>query len=257
MSEKKIVTVLVIVAVAAAAIILEDCGGDIRKVQSGAHDHVLLIDPGHGGMDGGAVSGDGTTEKNINLAIAFKLKKTAEDYGWQVVMTRETDEWLCSKAEGSIRAQKTADLKNRREMIRKYAPDIVVSIHLNSFKEDPSVRGAQVFYPEAGCPEQIVELSREFAEKVQRNLPSEESGGKKRIAMAKGGVMIFREVNCPIILVECGFLSNPDETELLKTKRYQQETARGIMAGITEFTGVQKKKDIELIDSFDKRTDVV
>jgi len=250
MAEKRIVSVIGIIVALIIAIISLDCGNFIRSVQSEASEHVLLIDPGHGGMDGGAVSADGTSEKNINLAVALELADAASECGWQVIMTRSTDEWLCGTEEGSIRSRKTQDLISRREMIKDYGPELAVSIHLNSFKEDPSVSGAQVFYPDSGGSEAILQQCREFAEILQENLPASADGHKQRTAMVRDGVMIFKEVICPVVIVECGFLSNPGEAELLKTKEYQREMAQGIMAGITEFTGFEKKSDIELIDSF-------
>lgn len=105
---------------------------------------VIVIDPGHGGMDGGASSNKGTTEKDINLRIAMYMKELAELDGWKVVMTRETDKSLHKKEEGTIRNQKTQDLIARRELIKETMPMVAVSIHLNSFKQDPSVRGADI-----------------------------------------------------------------------------------------------------------------
>ena len=250
MAERRILIIISFVAVLAFAIISLDCGVLIRSVQSDSTEHVLLIDPGHGGMDGGAVSSDGTSEKNINLAVALELAEAASESGWQVVMTRSKDEWLCGTEEGSIRARKTQDLLSRREMIIDYRPELAVSIHLNSFKEDPSVCGAQVFYPDTGGSGEVLEQCRKFAETLQADLPDGMGSDKQREAMVKDDVMLFKEVICPVVIVECGFLSNPVEAELLKTEKYQQELAMGIMAGITEFTGVEKKTDIELIDSF-------
>ena len=250
MKERWILTGICIIVAVIVAVISLDFGALARNVQTGAAEHVLLIDPGHGGMDGGAVGSDGTSEKDINLAIAEELKKAAEDYGWQVIMTRESDRWLCTSEEGSIRARKTEDLLNRREMIREYEPDIAVSIHLNSFKEDPSVSGVQVFYPDSGGEDAVLQQCRTFAETLQASLMKELDVKKERTAMAKRDVLLFREVICPIVIVECGFLSNPEEAQLLKTGDYQCRTAQGIMAGITEFTGVEKEIDIEIIDSF-------
>ena len=250
MAEKRFVIIICIIVTFVIAVLSLDCGAIIRSVQSDASEHVLLIDPGHGGMDGGAVSGDGTSEKDINLAVAQELAAMASEYGWQVIMTRSTDEWLCGTEEGSIRSRKTEDLISRREMIKDYEPEIAVSIHLNSFREDPSVRGAQVFYPDTGGSETVLRQCREFAEILQESLPSGTDGAGQRKAMVKDNVMIFREVICPIVIAECGFLSNPEEAELLKTKEYQQALAQGIMAGIVEFTGVEKKQNVKVIDSF-------
>ena len=133
-----------------------------------ANADILLLDPGHGGIDGGAVSTAGTCEKEINLAIAENIRKLAEDDGWTVVMTREDDRLLSVNTEGSIRSQKTEDLHARKDMIQNTAPLLAVSIHLNSFKEDPSVYGAQTFYPGKGETPDIPEESKRLAEAIQK-----------------------------------------------------------------------------------------
>ncbi len=249
MKEKKLLMIICFVIVLIIAILSLDCGILARITQAGSTENILLIDAGHGGMDSGAVSADGTYEKDINLAIAKELEKIAPDYGFRTVMTRENDEWLCTEETGSIRSRKTADLAARREMLRKYSPQLAVSIHLNSFKEDPSVYGVQVFYPGSGGDETVLEGSKRLAEAMQQTLQDELAVKKERTAMIREGVFIFKEVLCPIVIVECGFLSNPEEAALLKTAEYQQKAAQGIMAGIAEFTGFQKKENVEIIDS--------
>ena len=282
MKEKRIITLICVMTVLAIAIISLDCGipagnegagrsgftapGElVRRVQSDEAGYVIMIDPGHGGMDGGASSSDGALEKDINLAIAKELAAAAEQYRCTVIMTRETDEWLCDTDEGSIRSRKTADLMARRELIRKYEPDMTVSIHLNSFKEDPSVKGAQVFYP-AGSGSQIsgadsggqaggdagsdvMQQCRQLAESMQRVLNETLQPDDPRTAMTRDGVFLFREVAAPMIIVECGFMSNPEEAGRLKTEQYQQEVAQHIMDGIAEFAGLEKAADIQLVDS--------
>lgn len=239
------------IAAAIIGIILAlNCGAAVIKTQMESSQMVLFLDPGHGGMDGGAVSSDGTPEKDINLAIALEVRGLAEEYGWQVVMTRETDENL-GRTEGSIRTMKTADLLERREMLCKYQPQAAVSIHLNSFKEDTSVKGAQVFYPDGWEDEKMQQQCIEFAEVMQKNLSNSLKAEKERTPLVKSDVFIFKEEVCPIVIVECGFLSNPEEAELLQSREYQRRAAEGIMAGITEFTGFEKKTEVELIDSLD------
>ena len=279
MKEKKIAVLICILTALIIAIISLDCGVLSRKSEGGNYgftalsvlnrksDFVLLIDPGHGGMDGGASSSDGTLEKDINLAIAKQLAGEAAQYDCSAVLTRETDEWLCDTEEGSIRSRKTADLMARREMIRKYEPDITVSIHLNSFKEDPAVRGAQVFYPAGGSADTpgadsngqagggsqtsgadsngqagggAIQQCRELAEVMQKCLNETLQQEDPRTAMTRDGVFIFKEVERPVIIIECGFMSNPDEAEKLKRSEYQKELAQCIMSGIAEFAGLEK-----------------
>lgn len=240
---KAVICVIALLIVAAV-----NYGNIALNVQKETSGSILFLDPGHGGIDGGAVSAGGVPEKNINLQIALELRDMAEDYGWQVVMTRETDEGLYESQEGSIRSMKTADLRMRRQLLQEYQPEIAVSIHLNSFKEDPSVSGVQVFYPDEGGSSQLLEQSKRFAEVLQESLTEELQIEKKRTPLVRDGVFLLKEVICPIVIVECGFLSNPEEAQLLQKQEYQQKLAQGIMDGITDFT--RKRKELpEIIDS--------
>lgn len=257
MKEKKIVAIICILTSFFIAVISLDCGIITVGKQTGNADYVLLIDPGHGGMDGGASGSDGTLEKDINLSIAKLLANEAEQYSCRVILTREQDEWLCNTDEGSIRSRKTADLKARCEMIKQYAPDLTISIHLNSFKEDPSVRGAQVFYP-AGSSQadssDVMHQCRQLAELLQARLNETLQQDNPRTAMTRDGVFIFKEVERPVIIVECGFLSNPSECDTLKSDEYQQNLARCIMGAIAEFAELEKPETVEIIDSLDDLT---
>lgn len=253
MRDGKIKVLISIIAVLIGIIAAFNCGVAVIKTQTESSRMVLFLDPGHGGMDGGAVSSSGVPEKDINLAIALYVRNLAEDYGWKVVMTRETDEGLYDSDEGSIRSMKTADLRVRRDMLKKYRPQVAVSIHLNSFKEDTSVKGVQVFYPDQGEDRRLLEQCGEFADVMQDNMVEAVNAEKKRTPLVKDDVFLFREEVCPIVIVECGFLSNPEEAQLLQTNAYQKKLAQGIMAGITEFTGVEKENTVELIDSGSKK----
>ena len=136
--------------------------GAVRANESPTHTFLqaykVLIDPGHGGMDGGAQARDGTSEKDINLAISKGLKRRLQADGIKTVLTRNGDEGLYEKnAKGAIRTLKTQDMKRRKQIIEASGADLAVSIHLNSFTQDPSVCGAQVFYPSEGDPEVVAE----------------------------------------------------------------------------------------------------
>ena len=224
----------------------------VKRVQSVMASDVLLLDPGHGGMDGGAESSRGVSEKAINLEIAQQVKQLAEDAGWRVVMTRENDAGLYQEYGGTIRSKKVQDLKARRELIQKTEPEAAVSIHLNSFKEDPGVKGMQVFYPGSGGEEQVLEESQKLAKIMKTSVKKQLHMEKDRPPLAKSDVFLFKEVTCPIVLIECGFLSNPQEAELLQRSDYQEKIARGIFEAITAFTGKTPRKNIDLIDSCSK-----
>lgn len=236
------------ILIAAGFLILER-EGIAARVQSILPGEVLLIDPGHGGIDGGAESSRGVVEKSINLAIAQEVQKLARQAGWQVVMTRETDEGLYEEGGGSIRSKKTQDLKARRELIRAMRPEAAVSIHLNSFREDTSVKGAQAFYPVSGGSKSDLTQSKKLAEILQEKVSRAAGEKSSRPALSKSDVFLFREVSCPISIIECGFLSNPKEAELLQNSEYQKKIAEAIFEGIMEFTGKEPRKKIPVIEN--------
>ena len=207
---------------------------------------VVLLDPGHGGIDGGAESADGECEKNINLNICFKVRDILDQNGIRVVMTRESDCGLYSDGKSSIRAKKTEDLRARLDMSYKLKPDAFVSVHLNSYREDRSVFGAQAFYTSEG-DEGVCEMSRVLAEKIQALLVSYIENGNTRTAMAKGDVLLMKEARYPTVIVECGFLSNAEEAELLQTDEYQDTVSRAIADGILGYLGIEKKEFSDII----------
>ena len=221
-----------------------------------ARQSVIVIDAGHGGMDGGASSTDGIFEKDINLAIARYLQKEMEGYPLQVVMTREEDCGLYTDDDRPIRAKKREDLLNRKKMIEKESVTLGISIHLNSFPENENVYGAQVFYPKETGGQTAVPAgtftSREAAEAVQKALETNISDGRERSAMSKSDILLFENPTGRVILVECGFLSNPRECELLQKAEYQQLLAASIWEGVNEILCLEKTKNIEVIYSANK-----
>lgn len=221
----------------------------LRSVEEITSADVIVIDPGHGGIDGGAESSDGVSEKNINLAIAKELESLAKIDGWNVVMTRNDDISLGEDAEGTIRSKKTKDLLERKRIISEVKPILAVSIHLNSFKEDRSVHGAQVFFPAGSNEELVISESKRLAETVQNFLSKGIDDGTKRTALSKSGVLILKNPSSPIVIIECGFLSNNTEAELLKSKEYQKKIATCIYKGIMDFSNKDVRKNIEIVDS--------
>jgi len=186
----------------------------------------IVVDPGHGGMDGGACGVTGVSEKDINLLIAQKLRGYIETNGDVCIMTRETNEGLYE--ENSTKWVKSKDLKKRKEIINNSNGDIFVSIHLNSFPQQ-QYHGAQVFY-EAGSEE-----SKHLAECVQEQMISILDPENKRVAKASDTYYILRNNPMPSIIVECGFLSNPREEKLLMDEEYQNKAAYAIYTGILKY----------------------
>ncbi len=240
---------LIILAVAITIGVSPVYDSMIAKVQLITGSDIILIDPGHGGMDGGASSDAGVTEKEINLSIAFYIRELAEADGWKVVMTREKDIGLGDSESKTIRSKKTADLIARREMIKEVKPTVAVSIHLNSFKQDRSVRGAQTFYPTGPGEKSILDESKLFAETIQEQLVIGISDGTDRTSLGKRDVLMFKNPTVPMTIIECGFLSNPEEAKLLEQEDYQRKLARCIYEGILLYTGREPSEPIQAIDS--------
>lgn len=219
----------------------------------GSEEVAIVIDAGHGGLDGGAVSADGTLEKDLTLQIAEELEKVISAYPVQVIMTRTGDYWLADDDDRPVRTKKREDLKRRKEMIEESGADLAISIHLNSFPEDVSVYGAQVFYSsehEARTNVRTPErTSKSYAQSVQKALETNISDGRTREVMTKDDILLFRNMDTDIILVECGFLSNEKEAQLLKTAEYQQLLAESIWQGVNEILYLKKTPELQIIYS--------
>ena len=185
----------------------------------------VVIDAGHGGVDGGKVSADGVLEKDINLAVAKKLQRLLEAADVEVVLTRETDAGLY---EESDKNKKVADLQKRCALIKKEAPDCTVSIHQNSFSS-PQVRGAQVFYYSQS------EEGEQLAESIQQSLILRVGEEYQRQKKANDSYYLLKRTTSPTVIVECGFLSCPQEAVLLTDEVYQERLAWAIHIGVMEF----------------------
>ncbi|MBR2876492.1 MAG: N-acetylmuramoyl-L-alanine amidase [Clostridia bacterium] len=195
---------------------------------------VVIIDAGHGGFDGGASAKDGTDEKGINLNIALYLKDYLEFFGFNVVMTRDTDTSTEDEGLTTIRSKKTSDLHNRMKIMDETENAIFVSIHQNFFPEE-QYHGAQVFYSQNHS-----ELSSVLAQDIQENIVYYlQPENKRQIKPCGTSVYLIYNAVKPAVLVECGFLSNYNEAELLKTCEYQKKMANSIAMGILEFYGGQ------------------
>ena len=196
--------------------------------ESQTSNKIILIDAGHGGIDGGASSKNGTSEKDINLSIAIKLKENLQKTGYEVVMTREGDTGLYLRG-GTIRAKYIEDLKNRCDLKKSSNCDMLISIHLNHFSES-KYYGAQVWYSD-------YQESATLASIMQKNFRIDLDPSNKRVQKpAKNAYRILRENdNMPSVIVECGFLSNYEEEQKLKSDEYQKNIAESISKSVGEF----------------------
>ena len=186
--------------------------------------YTVILDPGHGGEDGGAVSPNGVRESPLNLEISLKIREFLRLFGQPVVMTREED---CSLdgGEATMRQRKTADLKQRVRMVNEREAPILLSIHQNSLPSSPVTHGAQVFWNRA-------EGAEALAEAVQEDLNlCINPGNEKRTKPIPDSVYLMKAISAPGVLVECGFLSNQEETKRLQDPHYQQKLAISITAG--------------------------
>lgn len=182
----------------------------------------VVIDAGHGGVDPGKVTKDEVLEKDINLEIAMILGKMMEKEGADIVYTRE-------KAEGKMNDEgEGLTLKKRCEIIANHTPDMVISIHQNSFY-DRQVKGAQVFYYEAS------RKGEQLAKSIQGGIHKYVDSNNHRGAKANQQYYLLRNTACPSVIIECGFLSNDDECKKLQNKEYQKQLSYGILRGIREY----------------------
>jgi len=183
----------------------------------------VVIDAGHGGEDGGALSGDGTREAGINLAVALRLQGVMDFLGVPAVMTRQEDISLHDPGLSTIRQQKTSDLKNRVEIVNAVENGLLISIHQNSLPSVPSVHGAQVFYNGSG---------EALALTLQELLNGAVNTHREKAAKpAPPEIYLMKHAACPAVLVECGFLSNAAETRQLTDPVYQGKLALMLAAG--------------------------
>jgi len=186
---------------------------------------VIVIDPGHGGFDPGKLGIHGAHEKDINLAIALKLQAYLEQSGAFVVMTRTSDEGLNEEGDNN---KKRSDMRRRKELINSSEGDILISIHQNSFSES-KYKGAQVFYH--GHSKE----GERLAKSIQKQLREFVDPTNKREAKANTDYYVLKTTNIPAVIVECGFLTNPEEEANLNNEIYQEKIAWAIYLGIVEY----------------------
>lgn len=188
--------------------------------------NTVVIDAGHGGVDGGATSCSGVLESQINLEIALRLEDMLHLLGMDTAMIRRTDESVYTEG-NSIAAKKVSDLKNRVRMVQETPNAILVSLHQNTFP-DTRYHGAQVFY--GGSEE-----SQRLAKELQRLFVASINQGSRRQPKTSKGIYLMENVSCTAILVECGFLSNPEEEAMLRDPSYQTKICAVIGSVLSRF----------------------
>ncbi len=190
----------------------------------------VVVDAGHGGWDPGKVGIGGTLEKDLNLEIALILKQYLEADDIRVILTRDSDEGLYDENASNKKVQ---DMKRRVALIDEAHPAVAVSIHQNSYHEEP-VHGAQVFYYTNS------EEGRKLAELIQGEMTEKADPENKRQAKSNDSYYLLKRTTVPIVIVECGFLSNSSEEERLNTKSYQDRLAWAVHMGILRYLNGQE-----------------
>lgn len=189
----------------------------------------VLIDPGHGGLDGGASSPDGLIEAPLNLDISLRLRDLFSFIGIRSVLTREDDQSLDYREEKSIRENKRADLNARLACSQSYPEQPFLSIHLNKYVQS-EYKGAQVFYSPNHT--ESMTLASCLQEALRKGL---DPLNGRRAKLTPESVYLMQHIAAPAVTIECGFLSNLEETAMLRTPEYRKKIAASICCGYTEY----------------------
>ena len=200
----------------------------VQTVSLPVSNKVIVLDAGHGKTDEGAQSSNGTTEAETNLKITLKVQSLLEQSGATVVLTRSDENAIYDLDKTTLRQKKISDIHNRVKIGNESSADIFVSIHLNKISQQ-QYYGWQCFY------KQNDEKSTALAKSLQENLNDSIQKENKRVSMKLDNVYIIKHVEIPISIVECGFLSNPEEETQLLSDDYQNRLAWGIYNGIMDY----------------------
>ncbi len=219
LKRKKIVVILLVLIVAQMCLTAYLCAKQLEAKNTSIIDFTVVIDAGHGGIDGGVVAKNGVKESNLNLAYAKTLGAFFEQGGFHVVQTRKTEDGLYGLP---TKGFKLRDMKARKEIIANAGPDLVISIHMNKFSQSTR-SGPQVFY------QQGKQSGQTLAKSLQKVFNDFTGNSHEAIA---GDYFICREIDCPAVIVECGFLSNDEDAENLQTDVYKERLCNFIYQGI-------------------------
>lgn len=204
------------------------CSSMVSVTHASSINKVILIDPGHGGIDGGALSSSNTLEKDLNLEMSLKLREVLEKNGYKIFMTRDHDISLCEGE--SIRQIKRGDLDKRCKMKKEVACDVFVSIHMNKFP-DQSARGSQVWYPiYSEKSKKLAEsMHKQFKESLGQENNRQPKGVKNEYAILRDGY------DGACVILECGFISNKEEEDMLKDSNYQYQFCNAMCRAIDDY----------------------
>lgn len=217
-------------ATAAVALVAVMAGSHVvaamAEITPPERQRVIIIDAGHGGEDGGATSCSGVPESQLNLQIALRLDPLLHLLGYETKMVRTSDVSVYTEG-NTIAAKKASDLRNRAKLVNEAENGLLISIHQNLFP-DSQYSGAQVFYNQ-------IEGSRELAQSLQSAFVGSINPGSNRKCKQSSGVYLMEHIRRPGILVECGFLSNPQEEAKLRTEQYQKQICCVIAATLSQY----------------------
>ncbi len=200
----------------------------IETVALPVSNKVIIIDAGHGNPDGGAVSTNGISEAEINLKIALKLQNLLEQSGATVILTRSDENGIYDTNKKNLKDKKISDIKNRVKIGNSSSADIFVSIHLNKIPQN-QYSGWQTFFKKGSEP------GEKLATSIQENLNKTIEKENNRVPMKLDNVYIVKNIEIPLTIVECGFLSNEEEERKLQEDNYQDKLAWGIYNGIIHY----------------------
>lgn len=235
--EKLIFFALMLLAVILAVIFTassKHLGNTSVFTGSSGKEPILVIDAGHGGVDGGAVSLSGLTESTINMDIALKMAAIADLTGIKYVMTRESDQITYPDSAKSIAKKKVYDQQMRAALINKTPNAILLSVHQNIFTH-ASVNGPQAFYSRNGGSDALAKL-------IQSGMNEILCPGSRRVAAPIAqNVYLFKSVSCPAALAECGFISNPKESQLLSTDSYKLKISVVLMTAYMQYLSADEQ----------------
>lgn len=234
---KKVIIMSAVMLLAAAVVVSTFTGKDV-PIFSNSNAKIIVLDPGHGDPDGGAVGHGGTVESTLNLAVAKKVSRRLEKKGFTVIMTRKDENGIFTERSQSIREKKKEDMYNRLDIANDSGADLFISIHMNMF-QDSKYRGGEVLYSDK------FENAVLLAELIQAELIAIDPDNQTRTAKkADSGIFLLKNAKIPAVLVECGFISNPDEEKLLSSKEYQDSVANAICAGVEKYyRSIDGRKD--------------
>ncbi len=190
--------------------------------------HTIILDAGHGNPDGGAVGEDGSIESDLNLKIVLKLQALLESSNCNVILTRSDENGIYETDSSTIREKKISDMKNRVKIANNSNAELFLSIHMNKL-ERSEYSGYQTFFKVKD------ETSKKIAKSIQLSLDNFLKKEKTREIKSISGIYLTKNVKIPLVIVECGFLSNAEENKILQTDSYQNELAWSIYIGIMDY----------------------